>query len=156
MGFKKEAVLCDVYEMGKGRSVKASEKVGDAILTDRIFSLEVVNKKNSDYKNKRRWIEVKWEETALKQLEAGNLDWLEYASDIKKLEAKQLKRNIGFPIKDSYIEALEDGEELKQYNDYIEIVENEIEILKGIEFIPKVEEPVKKTRRTKAEMEADK
>jgi len=156
MSFKKEAVLADVYEMSKSTNITYKSLDGDAIMVDRIFGLLDTMKRNADYKNKRRWVKIKWEETAVKQLEAGNLDWLKYVLAEKKLECKSLKRAIGFPIKDSYIEALEDGEELKQYNDYIEVVENEISIIEGIEFKPNIEEPVKKTRRTKAEMEASK
>mgnify|MGYP003671506725 FL=1 len=139
-GFKKIAVLTDVYEMGKGKQVSVNEKVGDPILTQRIFSLSDANKRNADYKNKRRWIEIDWEKTALLQLEAGNLDWVDYALEEKKLECKSLKRAIEFPVKDDYREALEDGEELKQYNDYIVVVENQIDIIKGIEFKPKAVE----------------
>ena len=153
--FKKIAVLCDVYEMGKSKKITYKSLDGDAIMTDRIFGLLDTMKRNANYKDKRRWISIKWEETAKLQLEAGNLDWVEYAREEKKLECKALKRAIQFPVKDSYIEALNDGEELKAYNDYIEVVENEIEILEGIEFIPKEEEPAKRTRRTKAEIEAD-
>jgi len=156
MGFKKEAVICDVYEMGKSKKINYKSLDGDAIITNRIFSLLDSMKRNSNYKDKRRWLDIKWEETAKLQLEAGNLDWVEYVLAEKKLECKSLKRAIDFPIKDSYIEALQDGEDLKGYNDYIVVVEKEIELIEGIEFIPKIEEPVKKTRRTKAEMEASK
>jgi hypothetical protein len=152
MAFKKEAVLCDVYEMGKSKKITYKSLDGDAIITNRIFGLLDSMKRNSNYKDKRRWLDIKWEETAKLQLEAGNLDWVEYVLAEKKLECKSLKRAIGFPIKDSYIEALEDGEELKSYNDYIVVVENEIELIEGIEFIPKV----KKTRRKKVEIEAAK
>ena len=63
-----------------------------------------------------------------------------------------------------YREAVNDGEPLESYNDYIITVDNDIDILKGIEFKPKAieldevidnEEPAKKKRRTKAEIEAD-
>lgn len=161
MAFKKIAVLCDVYEMGKSKNITYKSLDGDAILKDRIFGLHDTMKRNSNYKDKRRWISIKWEETAKLQLEAGNLDWVEYATSEKELECKTLKRKIKFPVKDSYTEALEEGEELDAYNDYIVVVESEIEILKGIEFKPKAEElgegeePVKKKRRTKAEIEAD-
>lgn len=161
MGFKKIAVLCDVYEMGKSKNITYKSLDGDAILKDRIFGLLDANKRNANYKDKRRWLDIKWEETAVLQLEAGNLDWVEYALEEKKLECKTLKRKIKFPIKDSYTEALKDGEELDGYNDYILAVEAQIEIIEGIEFNPKVEElgegeePIKKKRRTKAEIEAD-
>ena len=135
-GFKKIAVLCDVYEMSKGSQIKVGDKVGSPIMTDRIFGLLDANKRNSLYKDKRRWVDIKWEETAKLQLEAGNLDWVEYALEEKKLEAKILKRAIGFPVKDSYTEALEDNEVLNKYNDYIEVVESHIEILESIEFKP--------------------
>ncbi len=137
MAFKKIAVLVDVYEMNKGKQIKVGDKVGDPILKDRIFGLLDANKRNSDFKNKRRWLEIKWNETAILQLEAGNLDWVEYALTEKELECKVLKRAIKFPVKDSYTEALEDGEQLEKYNDYIEVVEAQIEVIKGIEFKPK-------------------
>ena len=117
MAFKKIAVLCDVYEMSKGRNIRVVDKVGEPFLTDRIFALTDANKRNSDYANKRRWVDIKWEETAKLQLEAGNLDWLDYVLEEKKLECKNLKRKIKFPVKDSYTEALEDGEEIEQKND---------------------------------------
>ena len=164
-GFKKIAVLADVYEMGKGKSVNINEKVGEPVLQNRIYGLLDANKRNSDFKNKRRWIEIKWLETAKLQLEAGNLDWLDWVLEEKNLECKSLKRAIGFPVKDSYNEALDDGEELKKKNDYISIVEDQIELLEGIEFKPspveleeveqdEEEKPARK-RRTKAEIEAD-
>lgn len=158
---KEIAVLCDVYEMSKSSNVRVNDKAGDPILIDRLFGLLDANKRNADYKNKRRWIEIKWLETAQLQLEAGNIGWLDYVLSEKKLECKALKRAIDFPVKDSYNEALDDGEDLKGYNDYISVVENQIETLEGIEFKPNpieiegVEEPVKKKRRTKAEIEAD-
>lgn len=142
MGFKKIAVLCDVYEMSKGKQISVKDRTGDAILKDRIFGLLDANKRNANYKDKRRWIDIKWQETAVLQLEAGNLDWVDYVLEQKKLECKALKRKIKFPVKDSYTEALEDGEELEKYNDYIEVVEAQIELIESIEFKPKVEEPV--------------
>jgi hypothetical protein len=145
--------------MGKSKNITYKSLDGEAILKDRIFGLQDTMKRNADYKNKRRWISIKWEETAKLQLEAGNLDWVDYVLAEKKLEAKQLKRAINFPVKDDYREALEEGEQLEGYNDYIVVVENEIETLEGIEFKPKVEElpeeTPKKKRRTKAEIEAD-
>ena len=157
MGFKKVAVLADVFEMGKSKNITVKSLDGDAILTDRIFSLADASKRNSDYKNKRRWVSIKWEETALLQLEAGNLDWLDYVLEEKELECKALKRKIKFPVKDSYTDAINEGEQLDGYNDYIEVVEAEIETIKSIEFNPKTEEleEPKKKRRTKAEIEAD-
>ena len=134
MGFKKIAVLADVYEMGKSKHITFKNRDGEPILTDRIFGLLDANKRNANYKDKRRWIEIKWEETALLQLEAGNFDWVEYVLEEKKLEAKALKRAIKFPVKDDYREALDDGEELEKYNDYIIVVENQIDIIEGIEF----------------------
>ena len=133
-GFKKIAVLTDVYEMSKSSSIKVNDRSGDPILTNRIFSLADANKRNSDYRNKRRWVEIKWKETAVLQLEAGNLDWIEYALEEKRLECKILKRAIKFPVKDSYTEALNDNEVLEKYNDYIEVVEAQIELIEGIEF----------------------
>ena len=135
-GFKKIAVLTDVYEMSKSSSIKVNDRSGDPILTNRIFSLADANKRNSDYRNKRRWVEIKWKETAVLQLEAGNLDWMEYALEEKRLECKILKRAIKFPVKDSYTEALNDNEVLEKYNDYIEVVEAQIELIEGIEFNP--------------------
>ena len=147
MAFKKIAVLCDVYEMSKGRNIRVVDKVGEPFLTDRIFALTDANKRNSDYANKRRWVDIKWQETAKLQLEAGNLDWLDYVLEEKKLECKNLKRKIKFPVKDSYTEALEDGEEIEQKNDYILIVEDQIKIIESMEFKPKV----KKGRKPKTE-----
>ena len=154
MSFKKIAVLCDVYEMSKGKQIKVGDKVGDPIFIDRIFGLLDTNKRNADYKNKRRWIDIKWEETAVLQLEAGNTDWIEYALEEKELECKGLKRAIKFPVKDSYTEALDDGEELEKYDDYILAVEAQIEVIKSIEFKPKEdinnsEEEYKKELRAK-------
>jgi hypothetical protein len=134
--FKVVAVLCDVYEMSKSKSITHKSLDGEPIFVDRIFGLADTMKRNANYKDKRRWIAIKWEETAKLQLEAGNFDWIEYVLEEKRLECKKLKRAIGFPVKDSYIEALEDGEELKRYNDYISVVEDEIEIISGIEFKP--------------------
>ena len=145
--FKKIAVLADVYEMSKSSVINPKSLDGSAILTDRIFGLLDTMKRNSDYKNKRRWVKIKWEETALLQLEAGNLDWLEYALEEKRLESKTLKRDIKFPVKDDYREALNDGEQLEKYNDYIIEVENDIDILNSIEFKPaikEIEEPRKR------------
>lgn len=142
-GFKEIAVLTNVYEMGKGKSVSVKELVGDPLLKDRIFGLLDANKRNADYKNKRRWIDIRWEETAVLQLEAGNTDWIEYALEVKRLECRRLKKDIDFPVKDSYVEALQDldaGETLKKSNDYITIVEEQIIILEGIEFKPKAKE----------------
>ena len=137
MSFKKEAILCDVYEMGKGSSVNVGETVGKAIFTNRIFGLDAINKINSDYFNKRRWVEIKWEETAKIQEDNNQLnEWVAYMLAEKKFECKKLKRDIKFPVKDSYLEALEYGEELIAYNDYIEVVEKQIEIIEGIK--PKV------------------
>jgi hypothetical protein len=101
MGFKKISVLANVYEMSKSSSIKVNDKVGEPVLTDRIFGLADANKRNSDYKNKRRWIEIDWIKTAQLQLEAGNTDWLEYVLGEKELESKALKRLIKFPVKDS-------------------------------------------------------
>ena len=137
------AVMTNVYEMGKGTTVKAKEITGEPILKDRIFGLLDANKRNADYKNKRRWIDIDWIKTAELQMNAGNLGWLDYVLEEKKLECKILKRAIKFPVKDSYKEALQDGEELEKYNDYITIVEDQIEIIEGIEFKPK------KTRKPK-------
>lgn len=137
MGFKKQAVIADVYHMSTSKSIRYNDKVGDPFLTNRIFSLDDASKINSNYQNKRRWVEVNWEETAKLQLEANNLDWLDYALSEKELECKALKRKIKFPLKDSYTEAIEDGEELEKYNDYILAVEAEIEVIKNIEFKPK-------------------
>ncbi len=140
MGFKKIAVLCDVYEMAKSEHIKVGDRIGLPILKDRIFSLLDANKRNSLYRGKRRWLEIKWEETAVLQLKAGNIDWVEYVLEEKRLECKVLKRDIDFPVKDSYTEALDDGETLKGgYNDYIEVVERQIELIEGIEFKPKIE-----------------
>jgi hypothetical protein len=147
MAFKKIAVLCDVYEMSKGRNIRVVDKVGEPFLTDRIFALTDANKRNSDYANKRRWVDIKWEETAKLQLEAGNLDWLDYVLEEKKLECKNLKRKIKFPVKDSYTEALEEGEEIEQKNDYILIVEDQIKIIESMDFKPKA----KKGRKPKTE-----
>ena len=61
MAFKKIAVLADVYEMSKGKTIRVVDKVGEPLLTDRIFALSVANKRNADYSNKRRWIDIKWE-----------------------------------------------------------------------------------------------
>jgi len=136
-GFKKISVLTNIYEMSKSSSLGVNDKVGEPVLTDRIFGLADANKRNADYKNKRRWIEIDWIKTAQLQLEAGNTDWLEYVLGEKELECKALKRLIKFPVKDSYNEALDDGEELEAYNDYISVVENQIDVIKGIEFKPK-------------------
>jgi len=149
MAFKKIAVLADVYEMSKGKSVRVSDKVGEPFLTNRIFALTDANKRNADYANKRRWVEIKWDETAKLQLEAGNLDWLDYVLEEKKLECKNLKRKIKFPVKDSYTEALQDGEDIGQKNDYILIVEDQIKIIESIEFKPKAKP--KKVRKQKVE-----
>jgi len=146
MGFKKISVIADVYEMSKSKSITPKSLDGDAILLDRIFTLADASKRNSNYKDKRRWVKINWEKTALLQLEAGNLDWVEYALSEKELECKSLKRAIKFPVKDSYNEALAEGEKLEGYNDYISVVENEIELIKGIELKPKA----KKGRKPKA------
>lgn len=149
MAFKKIAVLADVYEMSKGKTIRVVDKVGEPLLTDRIFALSVANKRNADYANKRRWIDIKWEETAKLQLEADNLDWLDYVLEEKKLECKNLKRKIKFPVKDSYTEALQDGEDIEQKNDYILIVEDQIKIIESMEFKPKAKP--KKVRKPKVE-----
>ena len=149
MAFKKIAVLADVYEMSKGKTIRVVDKVGEPLLTNRIFALSVANKRNADYANKRRWIDIKWEETAKAQLEAGNLDWLDYVLEEKKLECKNLKRKIKFPVKDSYTEALQDGEDIEQKNDYILIVEDQIKIIESMEFKPKAKP--KKVRKPKTE-----
>ena len=142
--FKKIAVIGDVYEMSKGKNVSVMEKVGKPLFKDRIFGLHAANKQNNEYKNKRRFIEINWLETAKLQLDAGNDDWLDYVIEEKKHELKNLKRSIKFPVKDSYKEALQDGEELDMKNDYIEVVEDQLELLEGMEFVPtKQIEPVK-------------
>ena len=76
-GFKEIAVLTNVYEMGKGKEVKVRDRLGEPLLKDRIFGLLDANKRNADYKNKRRFIDIRWEETAQLQLEAGNTGWLD-------------------------------------------------------------------------------
>ena len=144
MGFKKEAVLVDVFEMGKSKNITTKSLDGKAVLENRIFGLRDTMKRNASYKDKRRWLHIKWEETAKLQLEANNLDWLDYVISEKQLECKNLKRSIEFPVKDDYREAIQDGEKLKAYNDYITVVEAEIELLKGMDFKPK------KTRKPKA------
>lgn len=132
--FKKIAVLADVYEMSKSKNITTKSRESEPIFIDRIFSLLDASKRNSQFLNNRRWVSVKWEETALLQLESGNFDWKEYALSEKELEAKNLKRSIKFPVKDSYTEAIQDGEPLDMYNDYILEVEKDIEIIKGISF----------------------
>lgn len=134
--FKKIAVLADVYEMSKGKNVSVMEKVGKPLFENRIFGLHEANKKNNEYKNKRRFVEINWLETAKLQLDAGNDDWLDYVIEEKKHELKTLKRAIKFPVKDSYKEALAEGEDLDMKNDYIEVVEDQLELLENMEFVP--------------------
>ena len=140
MAFKEIAVLTDVYEMTRANTVSISQKDGEPILVDRIASLLDVIKKNGEYKMTRRWSQIKWEETALLQLEAGNMGWLDYAKDELKFAIRTLKKDIGFPAKEDYREALEDeyrgGDVLKKKNDYIVALENDMEVLEGIEFKP--------------------
>lgn len=147
MGFKKIAVLTDIYEMTRANTASITQKDGDPILTDRIASLLDVLKKNGQYKMTRRWSQIKWEETALLQLEAGNMGWLDYAKEELKFAIRTLKKDIGFPAKEDYREALMDeargGDTLRKKNDYIVALENDMDTLEGIEFKPlEVEEEV--------------
>jgi hypothetical protein len=132
--FKKIAVLVDVYRMSLGQNVNVGAITGEPVTKDRIYGLTVASKANANYKGTRKWIGIKWLETAKLQLEAGNLDWLDWVLEEKRLECKMLKRAIDFSVKEDYREAVADGEKLKKYNDYIGIVEGEIELLEGIEF----------------------
>ena len=143
--FKKIAVLTDVFEMTRASSVNIKQKDSDAILTNRIQSLVDVLRKNRGYKLTRRWIQIKCEETALLQLEAGNLDWLDYALDELDFVCRTLKSDIKFPIGDDYRKAIIDegrrgGVQLERKNDLISVLEDDIETLKGIEFKAPVEE----------------
>lgn len=148
MGFKQVAVITDVYEMSKGQSVNVNQKDSDPIFLDRIQDLVYILNKNSKYKLTRRFAEIKWHETAVAQLEAGNLEWLEYALDELTFFCQTLKSEIGFGIKDDYRTALSNenrrgGVALKKKNDYISVVEDWIDVLEDIEFKPlgeKVEE----------------
>ena len=146
MSFKKIAVITDVFEMSTGGKINVNSKIGEPIFVDKIFGLVDALKRNSQYQNKRRWIDIKWEATALLQLEAGNLDWTEYALGELKNEAKALKRLIKFPVRDSYTEAIEDGEELEGYNDYILVIEKAIAEVSNITLsAPVVEEEIEET-----------
>ena len=140
MSFKKIAVITDVFEMSTGSKISVNSKIGDAIFTNKIFGLVDALKRNSQYQNKRRWIDIKWEATAALQTEAGNLDWVEYALDELKLEAKTLKRAIKFPVRDSYADAIEDGEPLDAYNDYILVIEKAIDEVSQITLEEPIEE----------------
>ena len=140
MAFKEIAVLTDVYEMTRANTVSISQKDGEPILVDRIASLLDVIKKNGQYKLTRRWSQIKWEETALLQLEAGNMGWLDYVKEELKFAIRMLKKDIGFPAKDDYREALEDeyrgGDALRKKNDYIASLEDELDLVNSIEFKP--------------------
>ena len=139
MAFKKIAVLTDVFEMTRANTANVKQRDGEALLTNRIYSLEDALNKNKSYKLTRRWIDIKWKETALLQLEAGNLDWLEYALDEVKFVCQTLKNDIGFAVSDDYREAI--GNEgrrgavpMKKKNDYIAVLEDSIDVIKDIEF----------------------
>ena len=127
----------------------------------KLYNLERVNLKNSKFKDTKTSIFIDWDATLAYYVDkvGRGAEWLEYILDRKETECEDLKFDIGFNTSDSYTKALDKGRAIKKPNDYIIKVEEQIEEIKALEIVKEVvepiEAPVKKKRRTKAEMYSD-
>tara|TARA_R110002020_G_scaffold40164_3_gene118920 strand:+ start:5245 stop:5769 length:525 start_codon:yes stop_codon:yes gene_type:complete len=140
MGFKKQSVVGSKFSLKGSKTVSLNDKAHDADFENRIYLGSYVDKINRQHKNMRQVIVVDWEETAKRQLEAGNTTWKSDILESKEDEAYDLKMEMNFPTVESYTIASSKPKYNGQINDYLLIVERDIEIIKSIELVSDNEE----------------
>ena len=136
------SVVGKLYKIKGGQEVSLNNSSLEVEIEKRVFSVQYVMKKNSNYVNGRRYIEVDWE--ASFELQGYKASWKKMISDLKKKELYSLKKSIGFNTKEDYSEAVAMEEEaLGGGRDYIIKVEQELEIIKALKAPAKKAAPKK-------------
>jgi len=144
------SVLASEYKVLGGKVVTLKNLESEPTFENKIYLLDYVTKRSSDYKNTRRFIKVDWEKT-FKELHKESSEWLKDITKAKEKELYNLKRVIKFPTNESYTKAVEMDEE-DGSKDYILYVESEVEFLKGLaESKPKRKPRAKKVEETTTE-----
>ena len=133
MAFKQQSVIGTKFILKGGKEVNLSDKNNDSGFKPMIYLRSYVDKINLQHKGMRQVIAVDWEETFKQQLEAGNTGWKDQVLEDKTDEAYDLKMDMNFPTSESYTIASRKPKYKGEFNDYLLIVEKDIETLKSLE-----------------------
>lgn len=137
-----DSVIASCYKQ-KSSSNRSLDDVSDATrFKDKLYpDINRVNKVNNGFNDTRTQILIDWKKTLDYQIKVGNGDeWIEYILDQKTIECEDLKFEIGFPTTESYTKRVDSGRGPIKKNEYIKMVEKQIEDIKSLSVSIKEED----------------
>lgn len=126
----------------KRQTKELLEDKSDGIkFTNKLYNLTYTDTLNSNFKLTRVKITVDWAKTAkyYKEKVKNYDEWVSYILVRKENECAELKYNIDFSESENYTSAVNKGRGLKKTDDYILIVEAQIEEIKLLSLVDDID-----------------